>query len=488
MHGPGDIPPTTDSAPGPGSARALRDRLLDAQFELQAGGRAAVVVLATGIPLAGRTEAVGRIAHGLDPQFLSTHARPLSAEPLGAPFFRWWNAVPARGRMSLVYDGWYEDLVACRRDPPQQRRGAVRALIESINDFERFLRDSGVLLVKLHFGLSALKQRRRIEHCLADEARRWRVGPDDDWFNQHHAAQCRRLARIRAATDRPGARWREIDGADSERALTDAARRVLAVLERAAARAPEPTPRPLRAAASPRVPRSRPGSGGAPRVGGSLAEAQGALALTLRRHRFAKRGLIVVLEGMDAAGKSSAIRACTEALDPRQYRVVPVGAPTEEQQRYPYLHRFWSTLPESGEAVFYDRSWYGRVLVERVDGLCGVAEGRRAYREIRGFESDLAARGFIVIKFWLAVSRSVQLERLRERSANPAKRFKIGPADWHARRRWRAYQTAARAAIDATGRHQAPWFVVPADDKHEARLRILAAIGGRLQAALEHDR
>jgi polyphosphate kinase 2 (PPK2 family) len=215
-----------------------------------------------------------------------------------------------------------------------------------------------------------------------------------------------------------------------------------------------------------------------------LERLQGRLALLSRRKRFERHAVVAAFEGMDAAGKGGAIRRVTAALDARQFRVVPISAPTPEELARPYLWRFWFHLPPRGNYTIFDRSWYGRVLVERVRGFAKPPDWQRAYDEINEFERQLVEHRVIVAKFWLSVSREEQLARFAERDRNPLKRFKVDPEDWTNRKHWVAYQRAAQEMLARTDTAHAPWTLVPADDKRHERLAVLRALGDRIEAAL----
>jgi len=216
-----------------------------------------------------------------------------------------------------------------------------------------------------------------------------------------------------------------------------------------------------------------------------LEALQGRLALLSRRGRFAKRAVVAAFEGMDASGKGGAIRRITAALDARQYRVVPISAPSAEEIARPYLWRFWFHLPPFGNYTIFDRSWYGRVLVERVRGLAARPDWRRAYAEINEFERQLTEHDVVVAKFWMSVSRAEQLARFEERDRNPLKRFKVDPEDWTNRAHWAAYQRAAGDMLALTNTRHAPWHVIPADDKRYARLLVLRRLCNLIESALD---
>jgi polyphosphate kinase 2 (PPK2 family) len=211
---------------------------------------------------------------------------------------------------------------------------------------------------------------------------------------------------------------------------------------------------------------------------------QGELNLLSRNPRFKDRSVILVFEGNDAAGKGGAIRRITQALDARQYETVPIAAPTEEERAQPYLWRFWRHVPRHGRIAIFDRSWYGRVLVERVEALAPEFHWARAYSEINDFEQQLTENGAIVIKFWLAISKDEQHRRFKEREKTAFKRFKITPEDWRNRKKWQAYEMAVCDMVDRTSTDIAPWTLVEANDKLYARAKVLRTICDRVEAAL----
>jgi polyphosphate kinase 2 (PPK2 family) len=207
----------------------------------------------------------------------------------------------------------------------------------------------------------------------------------------------------------------------------------------------------------------------------------------MRHPDFKKRALIIAFEGADAAGKGGAIRRVMSAMDARQYQIIPIAAPTEEERAQPYLWRFWRHMPRLGRVVIFDRTWYGRVLVERVEGFCSTADWLRAYSEINDFEHDLWHAGGIVIKFWLQISDEEQLKRFEERAKVEHKRFKITEEDWRNREKAGAYHEAICDMIDRTSSGTAPWTLVESNDKYFARVKVLRTICERLEKELKID-
>ena len=194
--------------------------------------------------------------------------------------------------------------------------------------------------------------------------------------------------------------------------------------------------------------------------------------------------LMILFEGMDAAGKGGAIRRLTGRLDPRGYRVHPIGPPDDQERRHHYLWRFQQRMPAKGEIVIFDRSWYGRVLVERVEKLCRKAEWTRAYEEINSFEQQYAAYGAVMVKFWLHVSKKEQLRRFRERETDPFKEYKVTDEDWRNRKRWDQYVQAADEMFKRTHTKHAPWVIVSGEDKRHARVKVVETVVTRLERAI----
>jgi polyphosphate:AMP phosphotransferase len=463
---------------------ALNDQLLARQLDTRKLEKFSVAVIVTGVPSAGRSETVNKLIEWLDPKYVSVRAFGKSdADSSHPPMWRYWRALPAFGRVAFYFWGWYgEYLGSAFGDSRKAQRRAEREL-ERIRQLETMLSADGVRVVKIHLDLDADTQRKRLKKLRGNKLTRWRVTHEDLWLARHHKAFRKAIERCIAASDQPSARWHLIDGADEDyrevrvgELLRDELQAGLAAQTAGRARAGKASkPPPLR--------RERIRKVDDEEYDRELEQLQGKLALLTRRSKFRKHGLVLAFEGMDAAGKGGAIRRITHALDARQYQVVPVSAPTAQERLHPYLWRFWRDVPERGHIAIYDRSWYGRVLVERVRGFAAPADWRRAYAEICEFERQLTEHG-LVAKFWLQVSKAEQLRRFKERDEDPLKRFKVDPEDWTNRSLYDAYQVAAAEMIQRTQSPQARWHVVPADDKKSARLHVLRVVCEAVEAAL----
>lgn len=219
-----------------------------------------------------------------------------------------------------------------------------------------------------------------------------------------------------------------------------------------------------------------------------LITEQARLSGNMRDKRMKSHALVAVFEGNDAAGKGGAIRRVAAALDPRQYAIVPIAAPTQDERAQPYLWRFWRQIPARGKFTIFDRSWYGRVLVERVEGFCSESDWKRAYAEINDFEEQLTDAGIVVVKFWLAIDQQTQLERFQEREKIPFKRYKITEDDWRNRKKWPDYRQAVGDMVDRTSTEIAPWTLIEANDKRWARVKVLRTINEALEKAFGKDK
>jgi polyphosphate:AMP phosphotransferase len=461
---------------------ALHDDLLATQLDARKLAKFSVAVIVTGVPAAGRSETINKLIEWLDPKYVTVRAFGSDDTEARYPAMRrYWRALPAYGRIAFYFWGWYGELLNdALRDSGKARRRAQRRL-EHIRQLEAMLAADGVRVVKIHLDLDADTQRKRLKKLRGDKLTRWRVTQEDLWCARHYVRVRKAMERILTATDQPAARWHLIDGADEnyrEVRVGEILRDELREQKRghSSFRTKQMRNVPIPHRRIPKVSDEQ--------YDRELQELQGQLALLTRRSKFGKHGLVLAFEGMDAAGKGGAIQRITHALDARQYQVVPVSAPTPEERSYPYLWRFWRDVPERGHIAIFDRSWYGRVLVERVRGFAAPADWRRAYGEICEFERQLGEAGLIVAKFWLQVSKAEQLRRFKARDEDPLKRFKVDPEDWTNRSFYDAYQAAAAEMIKRTDSPDARWNVVPADDKKSARLHVLRVVCETIEKAL----
>ena len=471
---------------------ALRAALLDMQYRLLGEARFAVVILVNGVDLSGRGETVNLLNEWMDPRHIRTEAfGPLSDPERHHPeMFRFWQVLPPKGHIGILFGNWYTDPIVAHALGQDKHDRFVHRL-ERIRQFERMLAAEGVLLLKFWFHLSKKAARTRMKELQSNPRTAWRVTRQEEHNLKHYDEFVSVSDEALRKTSLGEAPWLVIEGSDPYyRALTagqlllDSVKRRLdqpVDRRRPPQLAPETHPidnRSLLAAQdyTRRIERKHYES--------RIETLQGRLNGLSRDPRMQQRSLVVVFEGMDAAGKGSTIRRLTQALDARFYRVIPVAAPNENERAQPYLWRFWRYIPRHGHSTLFDRSWYGRVLVERVENYCTEADWMRAYAEINEFEEELSEAGVLIVKFWLAVTPEEQLRRFNERAKTPHKNFKITDEDWRNREKWPKYEQAVGDMIDRTSTEVAPWHVIASDDKLWSRVEVLEVLCDRIERAL----
>lgn len=467
----------------------LRTELLELQRRLNEAPFP-VLVLINGVDGAGKGDAVNLLHEWMDPRWLRTYAygAPTEEERARPRWWRFWRDLPPRGDVGILFGNWYTDPIVQRVHKQLDKDGLENQLLR-IEAFERALVDDGALIIKLWFHLSKRAQRQRFDALLGDKRTRWRVTKQD--LENH-----RRYRRFRSVSERVvretstgSAPWTIIEAGDRRYRDLAVGDTIAQALRERLDRAPPPR----------RSQERRPAPSNGKTILDTvdlsltvdddeyqqrLEELQGRLNKGFGKLKRAGRSAILVFEGWDAAGKGGAVRRVTGALDARDYRVIPIAAPTDEEKAHHYLWRFWRHLPGSGHITVYDRSWYGRVLVERVEGFAREDEWQRAYNEINEFEEQLVERGIVVAKLWLHIDAHEQLKRFKERERTAFKQHKITAEDYRNRDKTAAYTVAVHDMVERTSTSPAPWHLVAANDKRHARLDVLAHVCARLEAAL----
>ena len=462
-----------------------------------------VIVLFAGVDGAGKSESVQLLNEWLDPRWVVTRAydTPSDEEKERPEFWRFWRDLPPKGQIGLFLSAWYTDPLL---DHVYRHIGRAKldARLQRIQQMERTLADDGALILKFWMHLGRKAQKERLTTLEKDPYRHWKITAHD-WKNfKHYDRFIETAERIIMRTSSSLAPWKIVEGLDGPfRALTVLTAIRDAVNDHMARRplADDAKPAPRRRAA-----KGGNGEGGdaafapagilsaidlsaavpAKRYGRELKELRARLHDAYRKAKAARMSSVLVFEGWDAAGKGGTIRRLTAALDARDVRVIPISAPTDEERAHHYLWRFWRHIQRAGKFTIYDRSWYGRVLVERVENLAPPRAWRRAYREINEFEGELAGHGINVMKFWLHIDRDEQERRFRKRQQVPYKAWKLTQEDWRNRKNWDAYEAAADEMVERTSTLVAPWTLVAANDKHHARLMVIRTVCERLEAAL----
>ncbi|MEP7049511.1 MAG: polyphosphate:AMP phosphotransferase [Pseudomonadota bacterium] len=466
----------------------LRTSLLKVQAELERA-KVPVVVLLHGAEGAGKSQTLNTLSEWLDARFLRTEAyeEPNEQERERPEYWRYWMWQPKAGQIALFLGSWYTQPILRH----VMADGKDRALAESlgrINAFERTLADDGTLFIKLWFHVSKKEQKRRLKAEAKAQSTRYLVTRRNWRRHSHYDEFVAVTERVLRDTSAGYAPWTVIESGDDRCRNVTAGQTILERIQHhLAKRRVSDTPHAQPAIADPLTLLDRLDL--SLKVDKStylkrMAELQGELGALARQLKKKQRGAIFLFEGSDAAGKGGAIRRLVWSLDARQYRIIPVAAPSDEERSHHYLWRFFRQLPPRGRITIYDRSWYGRVLVERVEGLASEEAWMRAYKEINDFEQELTRDGIILVKFWLQISPEEQLRRFQDREREPWKQHKITAEDYRNRQKTNQYEAAASEMISRNSTEYAPFTLVEAEDKHYARIKVLEAVCERLQAAL----
>jgi polyphosphate:AMP phosphotransferase len=473
----------------------LRTQLLEVQRELQQTD-IPVILLVSGVEGAGKGEVVNRLNEWLDTRGVQTFAfwDETDEERERPRYWRFWRTLPPRGSLSILFGGWYLAPIE-HRFKDLCNDAELDAELNRIVNFERMLIQDGALIVKFWFHLTEQQQKKRLKELARDDRSRWKMLPKKAKFTEQYHYFEHVAERIIRHTDRGISPWYLIEADDRRyRDLTVGKTLLQAIRFRLS--------QPLPADPTPTSSAPTPPEGASAQI--TLLDHLD-LNQTLERALYKKeltrlqdelndlaweaynkqRSTVMVFEGVDAGGKGGAIRRFTSAVDSRLYRTIPVAAPTDEEKAQHYLWRFWRYIPRAGRITIFDRSWYGRVLVERVEGFASDVEWHRAYAEINDFEEQLAESGVILFKFWLQVSQEEQLRRFEDREKVPYKRFKITEEDWRNREKWEDYKQAVNDMVVRTSTESADWTLVEGDDKPFARIKVLKTVRDGLKEALK---
>jgi AMP-polyphosphate phosphotransferase len=488
----------------------LRDDLRNMQLAVRAA-RVPVIVVFEGWDAAGKGDSIGSLTYPMDPRGFKVHTtQEPNEEERHRPFlWRFSTRLPPRGDFAFFDRSWYRRLLEERVDGEITGRD-VPAIAAEIRDFERGLIDEGAVLVKFWLHISRKEQARRFMSIEADRYERWRV-TQGDWKRHRNYRKYERAARqMLELTSMSDAPWNPIEATDQKYRRIKVFEVLLGVLGKELKA--QGYRRPLgRKASHPR--------GAAELVDAKIRAREQRIQVTVKttildrvdlgrrltRPKYEKSldtlqarlrdlGLecyrqrlpvVIVYEGWDASGKGGNIKRLTQELDPRGYEVVSIAAPDETEKAHHYLWRFWRQLPKAGHIGIFDRSWYGRVLVERVEGFAAEAAWRRAYQEINEFERHLTEFGAVIVKFWIHVSPEEQLRRFQEREVTAYKMHKITAEDWRNRTKWNLYKKSVAEMIERTSTTHAPWTIVEGEDKLWARVKTLTAVVSALESRLE---
>ena len=449
-----------------------------------------VLVLLEGWGAAGKGSVLGKIIKNIDPRFFKVAVmdEPTEEEARKPFLYRHFVKIPEAGKFVFMDSGWMSEVTR------EKLRGELseqeyKKKIESIKRFERQLTDNGYLLMKFFFQIDEKEQKKRLDKLADDKNTSWRVSEHDVWQNKHYDKCMDVYEQYLCDTNQPSAPWYLVDAKDKKWAQLQILETLVQGIDTALQNSTLAVP--LLQNAFPLKPIEKLADVALDKT---LTEEEYDTLLNQYQKRLRKLHnelyrkkipVIIAYEGWDAAGKGGNIKRITEALDPRGYEVHPIASPEPHEKARHYLWRFWNRLPKTGHVAIFDRTWYGRVMVERLEGFCSENDWQRAYVEINEFEKELADWNAVIVKFWVQIDKDTQLARFKERENTPEKRWKITDEDWRNREKWELYEEAVNEMLQKTNTAYAPWHILESNDKKYARIKALKTVIEAIEKKME---
>lgn len=455
-----------------------RPQMLDRLQRTLHDKKISTIIVFEGLETAGIGKQINRLIQALDPRGYRVYdmSTPSSEEKQHPPLWRFWNRIPPKGQIAFFDHSWYHRAFF-NMDPAHPKYAEE---IEHISDFESTLSADGYIIIKIFLDISYKEQKKRIMKLRKNPALSWKVGNRHTKQLQKHERYMLSIRQVITHTDHPYAPWTIVDTHRQKKATMVIMDVIIDTLQKAL-EGSLPTPSPVLPDALPKMQIDN----FEPDLSLSLSKPDYREALKAMRKKMSamqntlyrkKISMVVLYEGWDAAGKGGNIKRLTRSLDPRGYQVIPIGAPNDEEHQHHYLWRFWRRLPKDGHIAIFDRSWYGRLLVERVEGFADEVAWKRSFHEIRQFEEALIKHGVILVKFWLSIDQDTQLRRFEARQQDPDKQWKITPEDWRNRAKWGAYKVALDDVFRYTNTPRAPWHILESNCKRYARIKAMEVI------------
>ncbi len=469
--------------------KALREELIPLPQQMR-DQKLPMLVLLEGWAAAGKGQLIKELISEMDPRFYNVKSpMVVPEEEMRYPFlYPYATAIPENGKILFLDSGWMENTVR-KYLSHEITKEEYKRRVRMVNEFERQLRDGGYVVLKLFLHISRKEQYERLKNLAEARETDWRVTAEDRW--QH-----REYDRFREAYDsfmdktNEAVKWHVIDGSGRKAALRDALKLMIEGMKDALTNGryvgkPFEEEFPLR-----KMPLLADVDLSATisneEYKKQLKKLQGRLSELHNVIYKKKIPVVLCYEGWDAAGKGGNIRRVAYPLDPRGFDVQPIASPIPPELNRQYLWRFWTRLPRTGHITIFDRTWYGRVMVERLEGFCTEQDWKRAYNEINEFERQLTDWGAVVLKFWIHIDQDTQLARFTDRQNTPEKQWKITDEDWRNREKWPQYEVAVNEMLQKTSTEYAPWHIIESNDKKYARIRTLKIIIKALEKAIAH--
>ncbi len=454
-----------------------------------------VMIVFEGFGAAGKGTQINRLIQALDPRGFTVYSTDAETkdEKMHPFLWRFWTKTPEKGRIAVFDRSWYRKLLVDRYEKKTSKK-EIPIILEEISSFEKQLTDGGTLVMKFFLDISEREQKKRFHKLMEKKATSWRVSDKDLDRNKHFQDYLEMADEMLTKTDSDYAPWTIVEAEDDRYATVKILSTVAAAFEDRYKKEKESKKKEREVDG--RFDKSELNDSVLKKVDLSkkmeekayekrLDELQKKLRL-LHGKLYAKRiPVVLAFEGWDAGGKGGAIKRLTNALDPRGYTVNPTSSPNDIERAHHYLWRFWTKMPKDGHIAIFDRTWYGRVMVERIEGFCTTPDWQRAYKEINQMEQQLVNHGAVVLKFWLHIDKEEQARRFQDRQDNPEKSWKITDEDWRNREKWDLYEKAVDEMLVRTSTADAPWIIVEGNDKLYARIKVLETVVNALEKRMK---
>ncbi|MCI9032498.1 MAG: polyphosphate:AMP phosphotransferase [Lachnospiraceae bacterium] len=454
-----------------------------------------VMIVFEGFGAAGKGTQINRLIQALDPRGFTVYSTDAETkdEKMHPFLWRFWTKTPEKGRIAVFDRSWYRKLLVDRYEKKTSKK-EIPIILEEISSFEKQLTDGGTLVMKFFLDISEREQKKRFHKLMEKKATSWRVSDKDLDRNKHFQDYLEMADEMLTKTDSDYAPWTIVEAEDDRYATVKILSTVAAAFEDRYKKEKESKKKEREVDG--RFDKSELNDSVLKKVDLSkkmeekayekrLDELQKKLRL-LHGKLYAKRiPVVLAFEGWDAGGKGGAIKRLTNALDPRGYTVNPTSSPNDIERAHHYLWRFWTKMPKDGHIAIFDRTWYGRVMVERIEGFCTTQDWQRAYKEINQMEQQLVNHGAVVLKFWLHIDKEEQARRFQDRQDNPEKSWKITDEDWRNREKWDLYEKAVDEMLVRTSTADAPWIIVEGNDKLYARIKVLETVVNALEKRMK---
>lgn len=450
-----------------------------------------VIIVFEGWSASGKGSLIGKLLKFLDPRGVKMYSiSEASDEEKRKPYMnRFWMRIPGRGEIAIFDRSWYHEWMINEKPAHENE----------IKTFERQLTDDGYVIFKFFLHISKKEQEERLDELEESKATAWRVKKHDRSQNKRYAKCRSAYDAMLEATDYEYAKWQTVSGMDKDAALREVLSCVVKKLEKLSAKVLKNGPQVMQKTGilpdkmmfeyenKPPIETVN--------LDCMLSEKEYHKRLDKLQdkllklsYKLYKKGipLIICYEGWDAAGKGGNIKRLVSCFDARDYEVHPVAAPDSYEKVRHYLWRFQKNIPKTGHIAVFDRTWYGRVMVERIEGFNTETEWKRAYNEINEFEKELSDWGAVIVKFWLQIDKDEQLARFKERENTPSKQWKITEEDWRNREKWDEYETAVNEMLRYTSTQYAPWHIIESNNKYYARIKAIETVVDAVSAALEN--